>query len=291
MPLPALPLLASALLPLAAQVGPFTAPGTNGTPLPERVQRRPAHPAAKDAAPALPADQSRLQACLAASEAGGDAAPQARAWLAEAQGHDAALAGLCLGVALSRAQDWNAAEQAFTAALASAGSDRMLRARLGAMAGNAAIARGDARGGLADLDTARTEAAGLADPNVLAPIELDRGRALVALGRPAEAETAFAAARQALPNDADVWLFSATLSRRQGHLAEAQTQIERAAELRPVDPAIGLEAGVIAVLAARPDAARKSWQSVIAMAPDSDTAKTARGYLAQIGTTSQPTHR
>ena len=34
------PLLASALLPLAAQVGPFTAPGTTGTPLPEPVARR-----------------------------------------------------------------------------------------------------------------------------------------------------------------------------------------------------------------------------------------------------------
>ena len=45
----------------------------------------------------------------------------------------------------------------------------------------------------------------------------------------------------------------------------------------PRDPQVGLEAGVIAVLSGRDDAARKSWQSVIAAAPDSDEAKTAHG--------------
>ena len=64
--------------------------------------------------------------------------------------------------------------------------------------------------------------------------------------------------------------------------AFARKLAERAAALRPVDPAIGLEAGVIAMLAGQPDAARKSWQSVVTMAPDSETAVTARGYLAQI---------
>ncbi len=37
------------------------------------------------------------------------------------------------------------------------------------------------------------------------------------------------------------------------------------------------------MLAGREDAARASWQSVITLAPDSEAAATARGYLAQLG--------
>jgi len=46
---------------------------------------------------------------------------------------------------------------------------------------------------------------------------------------------------------------------------------------------VGVEAGVIAMLGQREDAARQSWQSVLAMAPASDEARVARGYLEQIG--------
>ncbi|MEL7319647.1 MAG: hypothetical protein AAFN04_13525, partial [Pseudomonadota bacterium] len=51
----------------------------------------------------------------------------------------------------------------------------------------------------------------------------------------------------------------------------------------PQESAIGLEAGVIAELAGREDAARASWQSEIDVQPDSLAAKTARDYLAQLG--------
>ncbi|WP_214648271.1 tetratricopeptide repeat protein [Novosphingobium aerophilum] len=300
MPLPllALPLIASALLPLAAQVGPFTAPGAIGTPLPEPVARppraRPPAGAAKAAGPrtAKADDGARLRECLAAAdddpEAGAD---QAQTWLATAKGHEAAEAGLCLGTARSHDEDWSGAEQAFLAALDSAGSDRLLRARLGAMAGNAALAAGSPERALTALDTARTEAKGLADPAMIAPIALDRARALVALGRLVEAGAALGEARTAAPGDSEPWLLSATLARRQGRLAEAQALIERAADLRPVDPDIGLEAGVIAMLAGRPEAARKSWESVVAIGADSQTAATARGYLAQLGPAPAPATR
>jgi Flp pilus assembly protein TadD len=66
-------------------------------------------------------------------------------------------------------------------------------------------------------------------------------------------------------------------------LEAAQTQIETAAGLDPRDPAIGLEAGVIAALAGHDEAARKSWDAVVALAPDSPEAKSARAYLAEIG--------
>ena len=103
-----------------------------------------------------------------------------------------------------------------------------------------------------------------------------RLRALVALTRADEAAAALTEARLASPKNPEAWLLSATLSRRQGKLAEAQAQIQQAADLLPIDPAIGLEAGVIAVLSGRDEAARKSWQSVIAAAPDSAAAVTAR---------------
>ena len=64
---------------------------------------------------------------------------------------------------------------------------------------------------------------------------------------------------------------------------EAQAAIEKAVGINPVDIEVGLEAGVIAVLSGREEAARQSWQSVIDSQPDSLAAKTAREYLAQLG--------
>ena len=70
-------------------------------------------------------------------------------------------------------------------------------------------------------------------------------------------------------------------------LAAAQAQIATAAELAPRDPEVGLEAGVIAMLAGNEAAARKSWQSAIATAPASEAAATAKGYLAQLDASPQ----
>jgi tetratricopeptide (TPR) repeat protein len=151
------------------------------------------------------------------------------------------------------------------------------------MAGNAALAGGDTQAALAVLDVAHADAEAANDKPLAGDIAIDRARALVALGRDGDAATALAEARAALPANPQAWLLSATLSRRMGKLAEAQAEIEKAAELLPIDPDIGLEAGVIAVLSGREEAARKSWQSVIDAAPKSDAAATARGYLAQLG--------
>ena len=90
-------------------------------------------------------------------------------------------------------------------------------------------------------------------------------------------------ARTALPDDPATWLISARLSRQQERLADAQQQIERAAMLAPRNPEVGLEAGVIAVLAGNDAAARRSWQSVVAMAPNTPVAATAQTYLDQLG--------
>ena len=121
------------------------------------------------------------------------------------------------------------------------------------------------------------------DKQLAGDIQVDRSRALVALNREDEAGMALDEARSASPRNAEGWLLSATLDRRKGNLVEAQAKIEQAALLAPSDPEIGLEAGVIAMLSGREDAARRSWQSVQTIAPDTPAAETATSYLAQLG--------
>jgi RpiB/LacA/LacB family sugar-phosphate isomerase len=75
---------------------------------------------------------------------------------------------------------------------------------------------------------------------------------------------------------------SATLSRHNGDLAKAQSQIEQAMGRAPTNPEIGLEGGLIAVLAGRDDAARRSWQSVVRIAPGTPAADKAAAYLTQL---------
>ena len=158
-----------------------------------------------------------------------------------------------------------------------------VRARLGGMAGNAALGGNEFATALADLDTALADAGQAGDKPLAGSIGADRARALVALSRTDEAVAALQQARTDAPQDANVWLLSATLSRRTGDLRSAQARIETAAGLAPSDPAIGLEAGVIAELAGNDDAARKSWNAVVALAPDGPEAASAKAYLAQIG--------
>lgn len=276
-----------------AQVGPFVTGGAQpASPLPPEViqrQEREKEKRAGQGRPAavqdLPTARNALDGCLA--EVNGNplqASEAARAWLEKARGAEILQAGHCLGVALGRLERWDEAEQAFTVARGAAGgNNRIERARLGAMAGNAALAAGRPEAALAALDGAHGDALGAGDKPLAGDIAIDRARALVALKRDGEAAMALDEARATIPGNPQAWLLSATLARRMGKLPEAQAQIEKAAELMPVDPDIGLEAGVIAVLAGRDEAARKSWQSVIDAAPSSDAAVTARGYIAQLG--------
>jgi tetratricopeptide (TPR) repeat protein len=219
-----------------------------------------------------------------------DASAQAaQDWLKQSKGPERASAGQCLGSALAAQQDFGNARTAFIAAReAAAPTDHLGRARLGAMAGNAALAENDSPGALALLDAARSDAGLTSDSKLASGISTDRARALVALKRDPEAATALADARTADPANPEAWLLSATLSRRTNKLSDAQGQIEQAAKLLPIDPEIGLEAGVIAVLSGHDEAARKSWQSVLTMAPHSDAAARAKAYLAQLDPASGP---
>ncbi len=252
------------------------------TAVPPELQNRPPRDGVRSA-PMLDRPQSRAAIDLCLDTARNDPA-KARAyaeeWIARTDGLQRATGRHCLGVAAGNAGDWSTASAAFLSARDEA-SDTGFKARMGALAGSALLAQGKPAEALAALDAARTDASGEAD--LTGAIALDRATALVALGRESEAGEALAEARTMAPGDAHTWLLSATLARRQGDLATAQTQIERAVTIDPRDPAIGLEAGVVAALGGRDDAARQSFASVVAAAPDSAQAVTARAYLEQLG--------
>ncbi|MCJ2180473.1 tetratricopeptide repeat protein [Novosphingobium album (ex Hu et al. 2023)] len=284
------------MLPLMlAQVGGFDLNNPYASALPREIvekkadQDRKRREEAAMNSVALPAARSNT-GCMGAVEANPEKSAQlARDAMKDAIGRERVRAGLCLGVALSDLGQWDDAREAFVAARDAAEvDDHASRARLGEMAGNAALAAGQPGQALGVLSPAASDADAAGDPEMTAAIALDRARALVAVNQPDEAAEALAKARTAQPDNAQAWLLSATLSRRQNKLAVAQTQIEKAAELAPRDPEIGLEAGVIAVLSGNDAAARRSWNSVLATAPESDSAATAKQYIAQLGLETKP---
>lgn len=279
------------LLPLIAQAGASSSVTGIGSPyasaLPIEIVEKKEEQArrAREAQNVdLPTPQGQA-GCMAAVQANPEKTAEiSRAALADAIGRERVRAGLCLGAALSDLGQWGDAREAFVAARDAADpEDHLTRARLGAMAGNAALADGDASQALLLLAPAQAAARQAGDADLIASIALDRARSLVAVNQPEEAARALADAREVEPANAQAWLLSATLSRRQNKLIEAQAQIEKAAELSPRDPAIGVEAGVISVLSGNDTAARRSWNSVLSLAPGSAEAKTAQGYLDQLG--------
>ncbi len=194
------------------------------------------------------------------------------------------IANHCLGLAATKLNLWDDATAAFIAARDETPAEELrARARFGVMAGNAALANTLWADAYNILREARIDAKTAASGALQAAAALDMARALVEIDQPEEALIELDNATRLMPGDAEAWLLKATLLRRENKLPEAQTAIEKAAGLAPLDPQIGLEAGVIAVLDSRDDAARASWQSVIDTAPSSPHAKTASGYLKQLG--------
>lgn len=279
----------SLIFALLMQVGPDPLGG--GMAGDDLVRDRPPRPESgvNAAQGALNGTSAWLETCLdqiAADPARAHAMAQIRR--SETKGTDRVLANHCLGLAASELTLWDDARAAFVAARdeTPVGETRT-RARYAALAGNAALAAGDTQDALAQLTTAQAEAKAAGSALLEAIAATDRARALVATGQQDEALGALDAATTLAPERAEGWLLKATLLRRLDRLDEAQAAIERAAAVVPrgakIGADIGLEAGVIAVLGQRDDAARASWQSVIDLAPDSPAATTAKDYLAQLG--------
>lgn len=285
----------SILLALALQVGPNPMGGE--MPSDDIVRDRPPRPDAMqqpdeaEAEAPLNATSAWLAGCLAQlDEDPARAHAMAQIRRSETTGTDRVLANHCLGTAASALGLWDDAREAFTAARAETPeAEPRTRARFAALAGAAALGAGDAAGAEGLLTLAEADARDGKAALLEAIAATDRARALVALGRAEEALPALENATTLAPARPEGWLLKATLLRRLERLAEAQAAIETAATLAAADPEIALEAGVIAVLAGRDDAARKSWQSVLDLAPESPAADTARGYLAQLGDAGETT--
>lgn len=194
----------------------------------------------------------------------------------------------CQGFALARSNDLPGAARAYQASLEATGAaERGVRIERALTAASAWTLANNRDQALMLLGRAATEAEQLGRSSVIGEVAVDRAIALVAMGREDEAAEVLSTARETASSAADVWLLSATLSRRMEQMEDAQAQIERAALLNPLDPAVGLEAGVIAALTGRDEAARKSWQSVIDTAPQSPQAATAQRYVQSLSAPEQ----
>jgi len=242
-----------------------------------------ATPAAAQPLPTL--DEVQFSECLTlASKDSASAISSASLWTQQKGGY---LARACHGFALATDFKFDLAVPMLTeaATLAQAKGDPRA-ARFWAQAGNAAIAAGQADVAVDALDKALASKA--LDNVERADSEVDRARALVALGKSADGEAALATARQLAPENGAAWLLSATLARRLNKLPDALAFIQTAAALLPSDPAVALEAGNIAIAAGDDNTARKQWEQVIKIGPTSRQAVTATAQLAALAATATP---
>lgn len=224
------------------------------------------------------AGRARLAACAQLSQSDpASAIAEGARWLVEDGGADAEQ---CLGLGYAADGQWDQARGAFMRAAEGLAADDIRRPALLGQAANAALAGGDAAAARTALDTVLAYPA--LDANARGEALLDRARALVALGDGPAAQTDLTAAQALLPNDPLVWLFSATLARRQGELDAAGDFIDRALELDQENPAALLEAGNIAIRLNAFDIAREAWTRAAASDAESAEGQAATRNLAQL---------
>jgi tetratricopeptide (TPR) repeat protein len=203
---------------------------------------------------------------------------QAEAWRIGGGGY---LARQCLGFAYAQQERWLPALTAFEQAANEADvAGDPASAQLWAQAGNAALAGGEAARAQPLFDAAL--ARGLPDGMEKGEVYLDRARALVAMGNPADARPDIDKALTQVPQDPLAWLLSATLARRMDNLPLAQAHITKAVELASDDASVALEEGNIAVLTGADDQAKSAWERSVRLAPDSPAGKAAAESLARL---------
>lgn len=235
---------------------------------------------------AMPEDrQKQFADCLATARDDADSALDiANAWRVSANNDlDLVRSAHCLGLALVTLERFDEARQVFEAASAEAPeSFGAYRARLLAMAGNAAMSGGKPAVAEPLFASAVDQAVALGNAELASDLSADRAGALALTERLDDAVEAMKQAREQNPASMRAWLMSAALMRRLERLGEAQQMIEKAAELDPRSPAVGLEGGIIAALSGRAVDARRSFESVLLVAPDSEWANRATAYLEQL---------
>lgn len=277
-------MIASILALALMQVGPDpTRDAFPGTPeeLRDRKPRK-----TPEISVALPDErQKQFSDCLALANSDPDEALDvANAWRVSASNDlDLVRSAHCLGLALVRLERFDEARQIFEVASGEAPeSFGAYRARLLAMAGNAAMSGGKPAVAEPLFASAIDRAVAIQDAGLASDLAADRAGALAMAERFGDAVAALQFAREQNPASMRAWLTSAALMRRLERLGDAQSMIEKAAELDPRSPAVGLEAGIIAALSGRAEDARRSFESVLLVAPDSEWANRATAYLEQL---------
>ena len=224
-------------------------------------------------------EPTRFEACATLAETDpARALAEAGTWRIAGGG---VLARQCEGLAYVTQKRWLPAATAFEAAARESdvkGDGRS--AVLWVQAGNAALAGNDPAKAALYFDGALTR--GQLTGNALGEVHLDRARARAALGDMKGARTDLDLATKHVPADPLGWLLSATLARKMNDLPRAQADIAEAAKRSPDDASVALEAGNIAVLSGRDDAARTAWEAAIALSPNSPSAKAATESLARL---------
>ena len=224
-------------------------------------------------------EPTRFEACATLAETDpARALAEAGTWRIAGGG---VLARQCEGLAYVTQKRWLPAATAFEAAAREAdvkGDGRS--AVLWVQAGNAALAGNDPAKAALYFDGALTR--GQLTGDALGEVHLDRARARAALGDMKGARTDLDLATKHVPADPLGWLLSATLARKMNDLPRAQADIVEAAKRSPDDASVALEAGNIAVLSGRDDAARTAWEAAIALSPNSPSAKAATESLARL---------
>ncbi len=227
----------------------------------------------------LAAEPTRFEACAMLAESNPvSAIDEASTWRIAGGG---VLARQCEGLAYVTQKRWLPAAAAFEAAAREADINADGRAAfLWVQAGNAALAGNDPAKAAAYFDGAL--ARGQLTGEALGEVHLDRARARVALGDMKGARADLDLVAKHVPADPLGWLLSATLARKMNDLPRAQADIEQAATRSPDDASVALEAGNIAILSGRGDAARTAWEAAIKLSPNSPSAKAATESLARL---------
>lgn len=225
----------------------------------------------------VPVDPQRYRTCAAVAEAdGAKGAAAADAWAKEGGGF---LADRCKGLALATGGQWAAAAAIFEfSAQAAQGARHSVAYPTWAQAGNAWLAAGEPTRAKAALDNAINP--GLLRDLQLGQAHIDRARAFVGMGELPSARADLDIAVREAPEDPLGWLLSATLARRMGALERARDDIVEAAERDADNPAVQLEVGNIAAALGEDAGARRAWQRVIELAPESPQAASAKAALA-----------
>jgi tetratricopeptide (TPR) repeat protein len=231
------------------------------------------------AAVSVSPEQARFDACARLAETDpARALNDAGTWRVRGGG---VLARQCEALAYVTQKRWAPAATAFEAAARDAERQSDGRAAtLWVQAGNAALAAGDAARARGHFDAALARGTLVGD--AAGEAHLDRARALAALNDGKAARGDLDAALKLVPADPLAWLLSATLARRMNDVTRAQADIVEAAKRSPDDASVALEAGNIAMMADRTDAARTAWEAAVKLSPGSAAGKAATAALARL---------